>query len=157
MKKLTFIFLLLNLILWSCNPRTKDSETGLAVRTQGFTVRESYLAGPDKTPMHGNQVALNTKIEIVLEGVENYSLKNGKAFPGLMLTVTDKQGYAVIEEADLFPLETGYDPTEASTVRGLIRIGAPMKSMETYHVKMRLWDKVKPENEVIAEADLEVL
>lgn len=71
--------------------------------------------------------------------------------------VTDKQETPVIQEADLFSESEGYSTEDASFLRGTVIVGNPMKSGETYHVKMRVWDKNKPENELTAEVDLVVL
>ena len=46
--------------------------------------------------------------------------------------------------------------TDAAIIRGTVTVGEPMKAGETYHVKMRVWDKNKPENELTAEVDLVV-
>jgi hypothetical protein len=74
-----------------------------------------------------------------------------------MLTVTDKEGTAVIDEQDLFANSDGYPPADAAILRGTVTVGNPMRSGETYHVKMRIWDKNKFENEVTAEVDIDVL
>lgn len=135
----------------------KDLATGLSYSYNGFRVDRVLLIGPDNTIMGSNEVVLNSQIAIVVEGLSNYELKNDKAFPGLMMTVTDKAGVAVISEADLFSEgKEGYPATDASALRGTITIGNPMVSGETYHAKIRIWDKVKPENELTAEVDLKV-
>ena len=85
-----------------------------------------------------------------------YELKDGKAFPGLMLSLTDKAGNAILDEADLFANGEGYSATDASILRGSLTVGEPMKSGETYHLKTRIWDKTKPGNELTAEVDIVV-
>jgi hypothetical protein len=160
MKKQTSLLLALSAVLWcSCNfsvGTKKDLLTGLSFNYNGFSVEEAYLAGPDDVPIKGNEVAMNSQVAIVLQGIENYTLKVGKAFPGLMLIVTDAQGNAVIDEADLFAATEGYSATDASALRGTVTIGNPMESGETYHTKMRVWDKNNPANEITAEVDLKV-
>ena len=160
MKKLTSLLLVaIALVFSSCNfsaGTKKDLGTGLSITYNGFGVDEVLLVGPDNTAMSNNEVQLNTQVAIVAQGLVNYVLKDDKAFPGLMLTVTDKQGTAVIDEADLFAGTEGYPATDAAILRGTITVGTPMKAGETYHVKMRVWDKNKTENELVAEVDLEV-
>jgi hypothetical protein len=135
----------------------KDFASGLSYSYNGFAVERVVLVGPDNAPMNNNEVALNSQVAIVVEGLINYELKNDKAFPGLALNVTDKNGVAVISEADLFADGTeGYPAADAAVLRGTVTIGTPMVSGETYHVKVRIWDKVKPENELTAEVDLKV-
>ncbi len=146
-------------LLWSCNfsaGTKKDFGTGLSQSYNGFGVEEVLLVGPDNTAMSNNEVVLNSKIAIVAQGITNYTLKDDKAFPGLMLSVTDPQGNAVINEADLFAGTEGYSATDASALRGTITVGEPMKSGEKYHVKMKVWDKNNPESVINAEVDIVV-
>lgn len=161
MKRQTLFFFALCSLLWtSCNfsVGTKtDLQTGLSVSHEGFRIEESYLVGSDNTRKADNEVPLNGTVAIVLEGVENYVLKDGKAYPGLMLTVTDAEGNSVIDENDLLADYDGVSPADASVLRGTITAGNPMVSGKTYHVKMRVWDKNKLENEIVAEVDIAVL
>jgi hypothetical protein len=160
MKKSTYLLLVFcALLAGACSfsaGTNKDLRTGLSHSYNGFTVEQVLLVGPDNTAMSSSEVELNTQIAIVVEGLANYALKDNKAFPGLMLNVTSPDGTAVISEADLFNGNEGYSAEDASVLRGTLTIGNPMKSGETYHVKMRIWDKVKPENELTAEVDIKV-
>ncbi len=146
-------------MLWACNfsaGTKKDFGTGLSFNYNGFSVDEVLLVGPDNIAMSSNEVQLSTQVAIVVQGLANYELKDDKAFPGLMLSVTDKQGSAIINEADLFAESAGYPAADAAILRGTVTVGDPMKAGETYHVKMRIWDKNKPENELTAEVDVVV-
>lgn len=160
MKKITSLLLAATAFTWfACSfsaGTNKDLSTGLSYTYNGFTVSEVVLAGPDNMPMSNNEVQLNTTVAIVVQGLANYTLKEDKAYPGMMLSVTDKQGSAVIDEADLFAGGDGYSATDAAILRGTVTVGDPMVSGETYHVKMRIWDKNKSENELTAEVDLVV-
>jgi hypothetical protein len=73
-----------------------------------------------------------------------------------MLSLTDKTGSSILNEADLFANSGGYSEADAAVLRGSVTVGDPMKSGETYHLKMRVWDKTKPENELTAEVDIVV-
>jgi hypothetical protein len=160
MKSSFFVFLGVALLCSACNfskGTSKDFATGLSYSYNGFAVKQVALVGPDNAIMNTNEVVLNTQIALVVEGLTNYELKDGKAFPGMMMTVTDKAGVAVISEADLFAEgKEGYSPTDAAVLRGTITIGNPMVSGETYHAIIRIWDKVKPGHELTAEVDLTV-
>ena len=160
MKKITAILFVLGALVWcSCEfsaGKKKDFNTGLSISNDGFTVEDSYLVGPDNTTKADNKVPLNSTVAIVLEGIGNYELKDGKAYPGLMLTVTDAAGNAVLDEPDLLANSDGFSPADAAVLRGTVTVGNPMRSGETYHVKMRVWDKNKFENEIIAEVDIDV-
>jgi hypothetical protein len=160
MKKITcFLFAASAIVLCNCNfsvGTKKDLSTGLSYSYNGFSVGEVVLVDADNMPKSNNEVQLNSQVALVVQGLTNYELKDNKAFPGLMLMVTDKDGVAVINEADLFAGNEGYAPEDAAVLRGSITVGTPMKTGETYHVKMRVWDKNKVENELSSEVDLEV-
>jgi hypothetical protein len=160
MKTLTAFLLVMSFLLWcSCEfsaGKKKDFQTGLSVSNDGFTLEESYLVGPDNTRKADNKVPMNSTVAIVVEGVQNFALKDGKAYPGLMLTVTDAAGNPVLDEPDLLANYDGFAPSDAAVLRGTVTVGSPMRSGETYHVRMRVWDKNKFENEIVAEVDIDV-
>ena len=52
--------------------------------------------GDDKK-IDGEQVPLNSKFSIVIEGIKNYTLKEGKAFPKLSIMMTGETGLVVGE------------------------------------------------------------
>jgi hypothetical protein len=135
----------------------KDFGTGLSYSYNGFAVDQVLMAGPDNVAMSDNKVALNSQIAIVAQGLANYQMKGDKAFPGLMLSVTDKDGTEVLGAKDLFSETEGYTADDASVLRGTVTVGDPMKTGETYHVKMRIWDKNKTDNELTVEVDLVVI
>ncbi len=122
MKKITCILMAASaLVLCSCNfsaGTKKDLNSGLSFSYNGFSVDEVLLVGPDNAAMSNNEVQLSTQIAIVVQGLANYELKDNKAFPGLMLSVTDTQGSAIINEADLFAESEGYPAADAAILRG---------------------------------------
>ncbi|MFN9865378.1 MAG: hypothetical protein ACK55U_18430, partial [Bacteroidota bacterium] len=89
-------------------------------------------------------------------GIANYQAKDDKVFPGLSLSVTDSQGNAVINEADLFSTSEGYSAEDASVLRATVTVGSPMQSGQTYHCKVRVFDKQKAESEIVSELDFTV-
>jgi predicted small secreted protein len=146
-------------LLTSCNfskGTKKDLLTGLSFSYNGFMVQDVLLVNPANKRMTDNKVPINTRIAIVALGLNNYGLKDGKVFPGMALLVTDKSGTPVLKADDLFAGDPGHPPAEATELRGDVTIAKPMVTGETYHVKMRIWDKVKAENELNAETDLVV-
>jgi hypothetical protein len=133
-----------------------DINTGTKSSYSGFSVDEIYLVDVNDKQLGSNEVALETKFSIVYEGVENYTLKDGKAFPGLSMVVTDAAGNFILNEADLFGGSTeGYSAEDASVLRGTVTVGDPMKSGETYHCKIRVFDK-NSDAEIVSELDFTV-
>lgn len=154
-----FVLIGCTFFMCSCNFSAgvkKDLSTGLSYSYNGFSVEEVLLVGPDNAAMNNNEVEFGTKVAIVVQGLTNYVIKDDKAFPGLMLTVTDNNGTSILNEADLFADNDGYSATDAAILRGAVTVGEPMKSGETYHMQMRVWDKSKPENELTADVDIVV-
>lgn len=160
MTKQQIITLVLSSIIFAgCNfskGAKKDLRTGLSFNYNGFMVQDVLLIDPANQRMTDNKVKLNTQILIVALGVNNYGIKDGKVFPGMMLLVTDKNGTPVINAADLFEGDQGHPPASAAELRTAITVAQPMVSGETYHVKVHIWDKVKTDNVLNEEVDLVV-
>ncbi|MDJ1499449.1 hypothetical protein [Xanthocytophaga agilis] len=155
----TLLVLLCCLIFVGCNyskGAKKDLLTGLSFNYNGFIVQDMALVDPENNRMTDNKVKLNTEIAIVALGINNYGLRDGKAFPGMSLLVTDTKGTTVLKADDLFSGDQGHPPADATELRGKITIAQPMAAGQTYHVKLRIWDKVKADNELNAETDLVV-
>lgn len=161
MKTLSFFLsVVCSVLLAACSfsaGTNKDLSTGLSYSYHGFAVEKVLLVDSENTIKTDNEVVMGSKVAIAVEGLTNYELKDDKAFPGLMLVVTDKAGNAVINQADLFSESEGYSAKDAGYLRGSVIVGEPMKTGETYHVKMRVWDKNDPDHELTAELDLVVL
>ncbi len=160
MKYRTILLSMIVLVIaFSCNFSVgvkKDLGTGLLYENNGFGVQEVAFLDPNGERATNNEVALNTKVAIGAEGITNYTLKDGNAFPGLSLVVKDKAGNEVINEADLLPTTEGYSPEAASAIQGTITIGKPMQSGETYDVLMRLWDKNNPDHHLTVTMEIVV-
>ncbi len=133
-----------------------DVNTGTKTSYSGFSVDEIYIVDAQDAQLSSNEVALNTKFSIVYQGIENYTLKDGKAFPGLSIEVTDAAGNFMLNEADLFSASSeGYSAEDAAVLRGSVTVGNPMKSGGTYHCKIRVFDK-NSNAEIISELDFKV-
>jgi hypothetical protein len=136
----------------------KDMSTGLESSYNGFSIDEGiYFVGPDNEPKSDNKVQLGTKVAIVFKGIKGYEVKDGKVFPGMMITVIDKEGNKVMDYPDLFAeAKEGYSETDGSILRGDLTIGTPIVSGKTYEFKVKVWDKNKADNEITSKVDIEV-
>jgi hypothetical protein len=133
-----------------------DINTGTKTNYSGFAVDDIYIVDSEDKQLTSNEVALDTKFSIVYEGVKNYSLKDGKAFPGLSLQVTDAAGGYILNESDLLASYTdGFSAEDASVLRGSVTVGNPMISGSTYHCKIRVFDK-NSKAEIVSELDFKV-
>lgn len=159
MKKILLPSIFAASLLSACNfsaGTKKDLATGLSYSYNGFAVSEVYFVDAENIPKGTNEVDLNSNVALVVQGIENYTLVDEKAYPGMSLFVADKEGNNVIGETDLFESNIGYSAADASVLRGTITIGEPMVSGETYHVNLKVWDKHNPENTISVEIDLVV-
>jgi hypothetical protein len=133
-----------------------DINTGTKTSYSGFSVDEIYIVDAEDKQLGSNEIPLDTKFSIVYQGLENYTVKDGKVFPGLSIEVTDATGNFVLNEADLFSTTAeGYTAEEASILRGTVTVGAPMQSGETYHCKFRVFEK-NGDAEIMSELDFKV-
>jgi len=133
-----------------------DLSTGTKTTYSGFSVKEIYIVDAEDKALGSNEIPLDTKFSIVYQGIENYTLKDGKAFPGLSMQVSDATGNFILNEADLFGNSTeGYSAEDASILRGSVTVGTPMQSGETYHCKIRVFDK-NSDAEIVSELDFTV-
>ena len=106
-----------------------DQDTELQTGIQGFTVENVYIVDGDDKKIVVQEVDLNTTFSIIYEGVKNYALKDGKAFPGISIQVVDNEQNTVISEADLLAsYADGLSEKDASVLRATITVGNPMKA-----------------------------
>lgn len=151
-------FIAVCFLITACNFSSgtrKDFVTGFSVTYNGFSIGEFGLVNGQNEQTKSNEVAIGNVIGLEVDGIENYQVKDEQVFPGLGLIVTGKDGTVILEGDDILGKES-YNTDNASVMRGTITVGDPMKSGETYHVKMRIWDKLKPESEIIVEGDIVV-
>jgi hypothetical protein len=156
MKKL-FILIIIPFLAGCSAGVKKDLTTGLSISYNGFTVDDAYLSDGDGNKLGSNKITLGSKIMVVVTGVSNFKIKDGKAFPGCMVLLTDKAGNKVLSVDDVFArMAEGIDPEKAKELESVLTTGDPMKAGETYHLKTRFFDKQDTENksEIVAEVDL---
>ncbi len=154
-----FAILIASVILAGCSfsaGTKKDLATGLSYSYNGFALSEVYFVDSDNIPKGTNEVELNSEVALVVQGIENFTLVDNKAYPGMSLLVTDKDNNNIISETDLFESNIGYSAEDASVLRGTITVGEPMVSGETYNVQLKIWDKNNAENTISVAVDLRV-
>ena len=157
MKNLKMIFFLIPIIISSCNFSKgvkKDLITGLSASYTGFSIDDIYLA-KEEVRLNSNIISLGSRITIIATGVDNFAEKNGKVFPGCTISLTDKAGKEILNLPDAFAdMVNGTTAAEAKTLLATLTTGDPMVAGQTYHLKTRLFNKNKKENEIIADIDL---
>ena len=159
MKKI-FLTVFAVTLLTACNFSKgvkKDLTTGLSASYNGFRLDDVYLAAEDGSRLPNNKIPLGAKIRVIVNGVDNFTDKDGKVYPGCSIVLTDKQGASLLNLEDAFASMTdGTTADQAQVLQADLNNGDPMKPGETYHLKTRFFDKNNPESEILADVDLVV-
>jgi hypothetical protein len=147
------------LFLTSCHfsvGTSKDLNTGLSVSYNGFKIENAYLVNSLNKPLNSNKIPLDSGFAILVRGVENYTLKNGKAYPGCELTIYDKIGKSLGTAPDLMAdiAKNGLDPAGATTLSATLTLHEPFKRGEKYHITARFFDKENKKNEIKTNVDV---
>jgi predicted small secreted protein len=157
-KQITILSILTTLLFTACNFSKgvkKDLDNGLKTTWNGFAVDEVYFTDTSGSRLTSNKIALGKEVLITATGVENYTAKEGKVFPGCAITVTDKDGKEVLNIADAFAsLTEGASEEDAKTLTAAVTVGSPMQAGQTYHLKAKFWDKEKTSSEIVSQADI---
>lgn len=157
-----YAVVLLSLFIVSCNGGChfskgykKDVRTGLTSRYNGLSVSEVYLANGE-VQLYSNKVPMESKVLVVAKGLSNFTLREGKVFPGCRMVVTDKAGNKVLNIPDLFEAYTdkGVAPEDARTVSASLTVGRPMTQGNTYHLAVDIFDKLDKSQHLEADVDL---
>jgi hypothetical protein len=158
MTKHSLLLLSLLFVITSCQFSKgvkKDLNTGLSASYNGFTIDDIFLADGDKNRLSNNKITLGTKLLVIATGVDYYTEKNGRVFPGCTIILTDKNKKELLNLPDAFEdMKDGTPADEAKTLQAQLNTGEPMTIGETYHLNVRFFDKNKKENEIVANVDL---
>ena len=159
MKKLSItLFSVCCIILFSCQYSKgvkKDLKTGLSTTYNGFTLEDIYLTDEKDNRLNNNQILLGSKLAVVATGVDYFTEKDGKVFPGCTILLTDKAGKEILNLPDAFAeMKEGATAAEAKTLQASLNTGDPMVVGETYHLYVRFYDKNKKESEIVVNVDL---
>ena len=119
-----------------------DNDTELQTSFQGLSIENVYIVDGDNKKIAVSEIALNTRFSIVYEGVKDYTIKDGKAFPGISIQVMDNDQNTVISEADQLASShaEGLDEKDASMLRATVAASDPIKPGK-YIVSVIVTDK----------------
>ena len=135
----------------------KDLNTGLSANYNGFAIDDIYLADENGNRLSNNKITLGSKVLVVATGVDYFSEKDGKVFPGCRIVLVDKNKKEILNLPDAFAdMTNGTTEAEAKTLQASLNTGEPMVIGETYHLSVRFFDKNKKENEIVSNVDLVV-
>ena len=153
-----FLLFSLSLLISSCQFSKgvkKDLNTGLSTSYNGFTLDDIYLADESGKRLNDNTIPMGSKVLLIATGVDYFSEKEGKVFPGCSIILVDKYKKEILNLPDAFAnMKEGLPTREAKTLQAQLNTGNPMSVGETYHLAVRFFDKNKKENEIVSNADL---
>lgn len=133
----------------------KDLTTGLKTTNDGLSYAEAYLISEQNEKLSSNEMALQTSFSVVLTEVDGFKLKEGNAYPGIAISVTDAEGLEIMNTGDLLTdYKNGVTVDNAKTLTASFTVGKPMQAGK-YHFKARFWDK-NGKGEIISEIELKV-
>ncbi len=114
--------------------------TNLQTIYEGLTFDKAYLVDGDDKRLEGEEVPLNSKFSIVIEGIKNYNVKDGKVFPTLSIMVTGDKGPVVNEANVLASYTDGLELDEATTLRATVKVNELMEIGKQYMCAIQLSD-----------------
>ena len=133
----------------------KDLTTGLSASYNGLTLEDIYLMDEGGNRLSQNKIKLGSKVLMVVNGVDYFTVKDGKVYPGCQIVLTDKDKKELLNLPDAFASMTnGTSPSEAKTLQASLNTGQPMVSGETYHLLVRFYDKNDNEKTILSDVDL---
>jgi len=116
--------------------------TNLQTLYEGLTFDKVHLIDGSDKKITGEEVPMGSKFSIVFEGIKNYTLQNGKAFPKLTMMMTG-EGNVIVNEEDLLASYTeGLSPEDASVLRATFTVGEPMVVGKQYICSVAVTDKI---------------
>lgn len=163
MKKTSFLnvfaFALAGFMLMGCQfsvGTKKDLNTGLSVSYNGFKVDDVFLTNKAGERLSSNKIPISSTIFMVANNVSNYTLRDGKAYPGCEITVKDKSGKILghIDDAMAAYSKNGVEPASATALSANMTLRPPFLVGETYHVSVRFFDKENAKSKITGDVHI---
>ncbi|MCG2616194.1 hypothetical protein LZZ85_17990 [Terrimonas sp. NA20] len=150
------------LILTACSiggGANKDLATGLTYRYTHCSVRDVQLVDVRNIPFTSNVVHMGTTFLVSASGIQNFTLTDGKAYPGCELTLKDKLGKTIAQVPDLLEstAKDGIITPGPLDLAATITMSPPLTSGETYRITARFFDKKEVKREVVAEVVVQLV
>jgi hypothetical protein len=161
MKKIKIAVLaFITIILFSCNFSAgveKDLSTGLTTKHNGLNLTKATIVDNSGATINPTNIKLGQSFDIVVTGVENFTDKNGKAFPGCKMQLIDKAGKAILDIADAYAeMKNGASIEDVKTLTASFKTGSPMVVGETYKANVVFFDKEKTSSTIDVEVNIKI-
>jgi len=136
-----FVAIALSTVLFACNAQVginKNLSTGMVTSYKGMSVEDTKMIMNNEELNH-HDIPIGENFVIVNEKVKGLTVKDGKVSVGCSLTITDKNGKALLSEPDLFKDNDVFEKVDF--LRCTVSTGSPMKWEENYKVHVVFTDK----------------
>lgn len=135
-----------------------DLSTHLSMKYNGLSVSDVYLADDSGRRLTDNHVSYGHHYNIVATSVDGFALMDGKAYPGVELTIKDSQGNILLHAPDLIADQTKDGLTGSiNQLYGSFTVGDPMKIGQHYKILVHFFDKKNPDNVIDVNEEIEVV
>lgn len=116
---------------------------GIKIKNSSFKFKEIYLFSEQrKKVILDKKIYLYEKVYLIIEGLEGFSIKSGKAAIGATMSVTDKNGNKLFENNDLFGKENNTSLAEINRqLNTYITFSEKEKGNIDLHLRVKIWDK----------------
>jgi len=117
------------------------SDERISINSNQVSVDEIYLFSQQRgRTITDGQAEFKENIYMLFEGLEGFSMQDGKVYLGLSLEITDATGNLILDEADLLGDEgMSQELVEEQLAPNFILTGSQIASPVT--CKVRIWDK----------------
>ncbi|MET0466443.1 MAG: hypothetical protein ABW007_25015 [Chitinophagaceae bacterium] len=134
----------------------KDLATGLTYRYAHCSVRDVQLVDTRNIPFTNNVVHMGATFLISATGIQNFTLTDGKAYPGCELTLKDKLNKTIAQVPDVLEstAKDGISTPGSLDLTATITMSPPLMSGESYRITARFFDRREVKREVVAEVEV---
>ena len=117
------------------------SDERISINSNQVSSKEIYLFSQQRgRTITDGQAEFNENIYMLFEGLEGFSLQEGKVYLGLSLEITDATGNLILDEADLLGDEgMSFEMVQEQLAPNFILTGSQIANPVT--CKVRIWDK----------------
>jgi len=117
------------------------SDERISINSNQVSSKEIYLFSQQRgRNITDGQAEFNENIYMLFEGLEGFSLQEGKVYLGLSLEITDATGNLILDEADLLGDEgMSFEMVQEQLAPNFILTGSQIANPVT--CKVRIWDK----------------
>jgi len=134
------------------------NEAKIETVKNGLSFEDIYMASDKTTPIPVNKSLLGSNAYIMFKGLKGFSESDGKVYPGCEVILVDKDNNTILHDENILSnYADGVMPFAVSQLYAGASLKDPVKAGETYSLSIRVFDKINKDNEIKAQAYVEVI